>query len=293
MYRYLAFACESNKLSKSNVLAIACEHGMSVDRCYLSSIDRHFLKPVLYSYLIGSLNFINQLLARILVDTGSLADIIFKNTLEKMEINPSEITQDPSPLVGLSGEATMTLCMINLSVKADSMTKIVEFLVIDRPMSYNTIVGTQWLNSMQPVPSTYHICLKFPTIHGNETIWGDWRISRVCFAAELKRKNPSVEAPPKKKKKSSAIDNTLEQDENEIFWQSRVAKALEGKCEPACEPVVSVCLDKVFPDRCVEIGANLSESLKFELIACLKKKLNTFAWAAEDMPGIDINITCH
>ena len=127
------------------------------------------------------------------------------------------------------------------------------------------------------VPSTYHMSLKFPTPRGIDTICGDRRISRVCFAAELKRKNPSAEVPPKKKKKSSAVDNALEQDKTEIFWQSRVAEALEGKRETTCEPVVSVCLDKTFPDCCVEIGANLSDSLKVELIACLKKNLNTFA----------------
>ena len=67
---------------------------------------------------------------------------------------------------------------------------------------------------------------------------------------------------------------------------------MEGKLKPTCEPVVSVCLDEAFPYRCVEIG-NLSESLKIELIACLKKNLNTRAWAAEEMLGIDINIMCH
>ena len=75
------------------------------------------------------------------------------------------------------------------------------------------------------------------------------------------------------KKKSSVVDNALEQDKTKIFWQSRIAKALEVKREPTCEPVISVCLDETFPDWCVEIGANLSESLKIELIACLKKEL--------------------
>ena len=98
-------------------------------------------------------------IARILVDTGSSADIIFKSTLERMRICPSENAEDPNPIVGLSGEATMTLGTINLLVKACSMTKIMEFLVIDRPASYNAIVGTPWLNSMQAVPSTYHMCL--------------------------------------------------------------------------------------------------------------------------------------
>ena len=104
----------------------------------------------------------------------------------------------------------MTLGTINVSVKADSMTKIVEFLVIDRPASYNAIIGTPWLNSVQAVPLTYHMCLKFLTPRGIETIWGDRRISRVYFAAELNRKNPLAEVTPKKKLKSSAMGNAPE-----------------------------------------------------------------------------------
>ena len=38
-------------------------------------------------------------IARILVDTGSSADIIFKTTLEKMGTSLSEIAENPSPLV--------------------------------------------------------------------------------------------------------------------------------------------------------------------------------------------------
>ena len=261
----------------------------------ISFKERATIDPIkpLNDLLVVELTIQNIDVARILVDTGSSADIIFKNTLERMEINPSEIAEDPNPIVGLSGEATMTLGTINLLVKADSMTKIVEFWVIDRPTSYNAIVGTPWLNSMQAIPSTYHMCLKFPTPRGTETNWGDRRNSRVCFPAELKRKNPLAEFPSQKKKKSYVVDNALQQDKTEIFWQSRVAEALEAKRELTCEPVISVCLDEAFPDRCVEIGANLSESQKIELIASLKKDFHTFAWAAEDMPGIDVKVTCH
>ena len=84
-----------------------------------------------------------------------------------------------------------------------------------------------------------------------------------------------------------------EQYSAELFWQLRKAGILEEKREPTCEPVVSVCLDEAFPERCVEIGANLHEPLKTKLITCLKKNLHAFVWGAEDMLGIDINITCH
>ena len=80
--------------------------------------------------------------ARVLIDTGSLVDIIFKDTLGKMKIDPSEIAENPSPLMGLSGEATIAFGSINLAVKAGTMTKITEFLVVDRHASYNVIMGT-------------------------------------------------------------------------------------------------------------------------------------------------------
>ncbi|KAF8112095.1 hypothetical protein N665_0067s0016 [Sinapis alba] len=147
--------------------------------------------------------------ARILVDTRSSADIIFKRTLERMEIDLSRITEDPSPLLGISGEATMTLETINLMVGDESITRIVEFLVVDRPSSYNAIVGTPWISSMQTVPSTYHLCLKFPTPHGIETIWGNRKILQVCFIAELKRKVSSSKTPSNKKRKSFIDKNAL------------------------------------------------------------------------------------
>ncbi|XP_013658896.1 uncharacterized protein LOC106363748 [Brassica napus] len=230
--------------------------------------------------------------ARVLVDTGCSANIIYKSTLKRMEIDLCAVTERPSPIFGLSGNATMTLGSIDLVVKAGSVIKVTEFLVIDRPTSYNAIVGTPWLNSMRAIPSTFHLCLKFPTPRGVDTIQGDRRMSQVCFAAELKRKNFAIETSHKKKRKLTLDENAPERDST-VFWQSQRAEALEGKREPTCEPVISICLDESSLERCVEIGANLREPLKTELIACLKKNLNAIAWAAEDMPGIDIGITCH
>ncbi|KAF2568438.1 hypothetical protein F2Q68_00026523 [Brassica cretica] len=117
--------------------------------------------------------------ARVLVDTGCSANIIYKSTLKRMEIVLCSVKERPSPIFGLSKNATMTLGSIDLVVKSGSVTKVTEFLVIDRPTSYNTIVGTPWLNSMRAIPSTFHLCLKFPTPRGVETIQGDRRMSQV------------------------------------------------------------------------------------------------------------------
>ncbi|XP_013713694.1 uncharacterized protein LOC106417431 [Brassica napus] len=214
--------------------------------------------------LVIELTIQDIVVARVLVDTGCSANIIYKSTLKRMEIDLCAITEGPSPIFGLSGDATMTLGSINLLVKAGSVR------------SHRH--------------STYAI--KFPTPQGVETIQGDHWVSQVCFAAELKRKNFAIEASHKKKRKLTLDEGAPEQD-SEVFWQSQRVEALEGKREPTCEPVISVCLDESRPKRCVEIGANLCEPLRTELMACLKKYLDTFAWAAEDMPGIDIGITCH
>ncbi|KAL0730557.1 hypothetical protein Bca4012_026650 [Brassica carinata] len=221
--------------------------------------------------------------ARVLVDTGCSANIIYKSTLERMGVDLSILTDDPSPVFGLSGEI-MTLGSTNLLVKAGSVAKNTEFLVIDGPTSYNAIVGTPWLNSMRAIPSTFHLCLKFPTPFGVEKIHGSHGAAQIYLATELKRKNSEIETSRKKQ--------TIH-DSPETFWQSQRAEALEGKREPTCEPVVSICLDDSFPERCVEIGANLREPIKAELIACLKKNLRCVKRAAEDMQGIDISVTCH
>ncbi|XP_048622628.1 uncharacterized protein LOC125591811 [Brassica napus] len=134
-----------------------------------------------------------------------------------MEIDPSEIVENPSPLLGLSGETTIAFGSINLAVKAGT---VIEFLVVDRPASYNVIMGTPWLNSMRAIPSTYHFCLKFPTPNGIEVIWGNPRVSRVCFAAEQKRNRPDHETIPRKEKKMASDKNTRSQDLAKLFWQS-------------------------------------------------------------------------
>ena len=90
--------------------------------------------------------------AKVLTDTGSSVDIIFKDTLEKMEIDQSKIVKHPSPLLGVSGETTIAYGSINLAVKAGTVTRVTEFLVVDHPASYNVIMGTPWLNAMRAIP---------------------------------------------------------------------------------------------------------------------------------------------
>ena len=79
--------------------------------------------------------------------------------------------------------------IISLSVVVGAyprqITKDVNFLVVDCPSSYNTIIRRPTLNSWKAVISTYHLSVKFPTEHGVGQVQGDQLAVRECYLAML------------------------------------------------------------------------------------------------------------
>ncbi|KAL0682992.1 hypothetical protein Bca4012_049840 [Brassica carinata] len=90
---------------------------------------------------------------------------------------------------------------------AKEITKIVEFAVVDHPAIYNVITRTPWINAMQAVPSTYHLCVKFPTPNGVAAIWGCQKQLRLCFLAEHKLRQMTTSATENRKR--TKIDQSL------------------------------------------------------------------------------------
>ena len=126
--------------------------------------------------------------SRILIDIGSSIDLIFLSTLERMGISRADVVVPPSPLLAFTSESGMSLRTIKLPVLAGKILKIVDFVVFDKQAAYNIILGTPWIYQMKAVPSTYHLCLKFPTPSGVETIRGEQEASRTCFLASHRLK---------------------------------------------------------------------------------------------------------
>ncbi|XP_024014629.1 uncharacterized protein LOC112088517 [Eutrema salsugineum] len=154
-----------------------------------AGIDRPHNDP-----LVIKLTIKDHDVARVLNDTGSSVNVIFRETLRRIGIDLSEVTTIPKPLTGFSRETTMTMGTIRLPVVAGGVTKIVEFCVTDHPAIYNVIMGTPRINGMRAVPFTYHLCLKFPTPACIKTIWGNQKESRMCCLAEHKLRNPVTDA---------------------------------------------------------------------------------------------------
>lgn len=59
----------------------------------------------------------------ILIETGSSLDLIFRETLKRMEIKDSKIQTVPKPLTGFAGEITMSIRTIKLHVFVQGITK--------------------------------------------------------------------------------------------------------------------------------------------------------------------------
>jgi hypothetical protein len=81
------------------------------------------------------------------------------------------------PLIGLMGEQVQLLGSIELSVTAGTLPKqatiMVHFLLVDRSLAYNAIIGRAALNKFRAITSTPHLKIKFPMDHRVGEVRGD------------------------------------------------------------------------------------------------------------------------
>ncbi|CAA0808933.1 Unknown protein, partial [Striga hermonthica] len=102
---------------------------------------------------------------RVLIDTGSSADIIFLKCLQQMEL---DVKVEPvhTALYGFRGSEVRPVGEVSLTVALGRSplrkVKMVRFLVVDASSAYNIILGRPSLNSFQAAISTYCMKIKFP-----------------------------------------------------------------------------------------------------------------------------------
>ena len=112
--------------------------------------------------IVITLLIANYTTRRVLVDNGSLADILYYPTFQQMRLGWDQLRLVNSPLVGFGGMKVQLVGTITLLVVVGAypqqITKEVNFLVMKCLSSYNTIIGRPTLNSWKVVTSTY-ICL--------------------------------------------------------------------------------------------------------------------------------------
>ncbi|KAL0394774.1 UNVERIFIED_CONTAM: hypothetical protein Slati_4443600 [Sesamum latifolium] len=142
--------------------------------------------------VVISATIANFWVKKVLMDSGSSADIIFYKAFSQMGINNAELTWVNTPLTSFSGSIVEPVGEVTLPISLGSypkwITKMVKFFIVDTPSAYNVILGRPSLNAFQAIASTYHLKLKFSTPNGIGEEVGDQRQARECYANSLKKK---------------------------------------------------------------------------------------------------------
>ena len=202
---------------------------------------------------------------RILVDNGSFVDI-YLPIFQQLKLDPERLCPFDSPLVSFSGDKVYPKGIVTLIVTMwtylKQLTRQLDFLVVDCPLSYNVIIRRPMLNRWKLTTSTYCLKVKFPTKNGVDEVKGDLVLARECYQAVLAAK------------------------ENHTWM-------IEEKEEDKVETLETVELVEGEATKTTKIGMTLSPEMKTRLVRFLKENLDSFAWTHEDMPGISPKVIQH
>ncbi|XP_073130885.1 uncharacterized protein [Henckelia pumila] len=245
------------------------------------SFGREDLKDVVVPHndpLLVTLTIANYDVARIFVDTGSLVNIIFKETLDQMKLEGFELDPITTELYGFTGHALQPLGHIVLPLSLGNgeqrVTKMACFTVVDAPSSFNGILGRPALSYFRAMASTYHQKLKFPSGREVGVVRGDQKVARLCYVNEVK-----IDA----KKKRREVGMVSVGKAPRVFGQKVLLMSEEGHEKVELSPGAQV----------VKLAVDLNPSVKKSLVDCLKKNKDFFAWSISELTGVSAEIMVH
>ena len=91
-----------------------------------------------------------------MVDSSNSVEVMYYDLFKQLKLTTADLKLAWALLVGFYAQAHWPLRIVILKIWASSQELVIEFIVIDLPSLYNTIVGQDWLQKMKGVVSTLH-----------------------------------------------------------------------------------------------------------------------------------------
>ena len=139
---------------------------------------------------------------RVMVDQGSVAEIMYPGLYKGLNLKVEDLTPYSSPLVSFEGKVIIPKGQIRLSLQTGSEVVEVDFIVVDAYSSYTAIVARPWLYTLGAVSSTLHQKVKYPSEGQIKEILGDQFMARQCLVATIQHK-PEAESSAHEEKTCS------------------------------------------------------------------------------------------
>ena len=122
---------------------------------------------------------------RVLVDPGSVAELLHLLAFMQMKVPLSHLSSASRVLSRFNGSTTLTMGDIALSVKVEPITQQVIFSMVEDLSPYNAIVGRTWLYTMKAIPLTYHQTISYLTAFGQVNLQGSQLSARQCYQLSI------------------------------------------------------------------------------------------------------------
>jgi hypothetical protein len=233
--------------------------------------------------MVIEVNIPGWVIGKILVDNGSLADILFLKTFEKMNLSQHMLHPPEYPLQGFGGKPIKPVGKVSLPVSFGDLdnarTETLTFYVVDIYHPYLAIFGRGFMNKFDAVIRQQFLCMKIPAPKGVGviTVFGDQQEARNIEKGHTPGQTNVYQLKTSEERKEPYEEAKRDKEKIEI--------AADGETK-------KVYLDDM-PDRAVTIGAHLNPEEEDKLIQFLNKNKDVFAWSAKDLQGVDRDIIEH
>ncbi|XP_074324376.1 uncharacterized protein LOC141661291 [Apium graveolens] len=140
--------------------------------------------------LVISIQIGTKKIHRAFVNNRSSVNILYYSTFKKMGLPDRDMSGEDSRVYGFSGTGVRVMGSIRLPCTLGesplSVTKMLEFKVLNQESSHNVLLGRPFLREMKVVTSIHHLTIKFPTPNGVGSIKGSQYDSRECYKQAMR-----------------------------------------------------------------------------------------------------------